>query len=399
MVPQAAMIRVPDGQSVSLADRQYLRRPSPTDPWVPAIEMTLGDPPEVSDLEAAVRKALRAAPRFGSTMVGGGRRLRWEPGDRPGAVDAAGDEGEDEWRSRVIDRMFGADDFPLRVSAMGSLILVAWRHAVSDAAGGVGFCSLLCRALHGETIPEPELDAHRRTTRRVWQAAATPSAIGAFASKVRSFGAEPHAELEAVRPVGPESVARIARVSPPSPRPRVGFTGRVVAASVAACRELMPDGSPVTVLLPVNLRPDEKWFPAGNFVGNVEIAFGSAPDPSSATAEVERSRGPERYSAWWASAVREALPAGLGRRGESETGRLERSVVVNNLGRVDAGLFPGCESVVFHGPTAVDFPSISLVGLDDEVSLCVRVRVHQGGGDVASEILDRVVNDLSARAD
>lgn len=399
MVPQAAMIGIPDGQSVSLADRQYLRRPAPTDPWVPAIEMTLGTPPVVSDLEAAVKRALRNAPRFGSIPVVRGRRLLWQPGDGAWRVDIAGDKGEDEWRFRVIDRMFGAEDFPLRVSVKGSLILVAWRHAVSDAAGGVGFCSLVARALQGEPIPEPEPEAHRRTTRRIWQAAAKPSALRAFARKAGSFGAGPHAELESVMSVGPESVARIARVPPLPPRPGVGFTGRVVAASVAACREVMSGTSPVKILVPVNLRPGERWFPAGNFVGNIELAFGSVPDSSSATAEVERSRGPERYSAWWASAVREALPAGLGRRSESESGRLERSVVVNNLGRVDAKLFPGCESVVFHGPTAVDFPSISLVGRDGDVSLCVRVRVHQGGGEVASQLLDLVVNDLSARAD
>ncbi|MCC7076349.1 MAG: hypothetical protein IT198_04410 [Acidimicrobiia bacterium] len=377
----------------TFADRQYLRRPGPLDPWVPALELSLSEETTVEDLRAALAHALEAEPRFAAIPVGRGRHVRWKATGVAPEISTGSVASEDEWRAAVVDTPFGPQDPALRVAMRDRRILLAWRHAVSDAAGGIGLCSLITRALRGEALRVADGDGMRRVVgRSIWKEAVGPASLMAFTRKVRAFGAAPHTELPTTRPLAASSTSRIAHFEAGAGAGT--FTGRVVAAVVAECAALMPGDAPVTLLLPVNLRPRERWFPVGNFVGNVELSYATPPDVDVASADVHHSRGPERYSAWLASAVREALPAGVGHRGEGSGGRLGRSAAVNNLGRVDSALLPGCDSVAFHGPTAVDLPSISLVSLGTETALCVRVRDHQGGGDVAGALLERLVSRL-----
>ena len=360
---------------------------------MPALEFDCGAVPTTDALRDALATALAAHPRFASTFDRGW----WVPTCGPEDVPVTVGDDLDTVRRAVADVWFPPPaPVSLRLGVADSTLVVAWRHAVSDAAGGVGFASTLLRALagaRGDAVPSV---TSRSTTRAVWRDALAPSAAAAFVRKARHFGTGTHAEFPRTAPVAAESATVRWEMSEPLRRDvahaarRAGgsFIAALVRAAAHAVVACTDADAPVTMLVPVNLRPHgaDRWTPAANLVGNVECAFGAPPTIADAAAQVAAADGPDRYAAWWAAFARDVLPARIARRGEDPDGRLGRTVVVNNLGAVTADRLPGVHGGAFLGPNAVDFPSIAVFSVDRTTTCTVRVREHQGGRDIAEAL-------------
>ncbi len=428
------------GGRLNSSDLLYLRGAHRLDPWVPAIGVEMQDTVSDDALRTALGKALDAHPRFAARIHG----RHWLPEataqdvpilravsqDLPVAGTSTDLERNDRFEQQVIDESFAHDcASPIRIGVDEKRLTVAWRHAVSDATGGVAFVSSLLAALCADGCDDTRAATRIGTERRgMWASAARPAVVAEVARRIREQRASVTFPLVAAP--GSESCTRVwtldseeaAAFAAVRKSAGIGFSAMLVFAAAATCFDLLcsdiRDRNRIGVGIPVNLRPhaapqrraaegstpgstpESNWLPIGNFVGNASVMFDRMPTHAELATRLHTAIGAPAYASLWAGAARSLFPEWLvSRRARpDDPGSLGMSttIFVNNLGVADAPEFPGARRAWFGAPTAVDGPSVSAFSIGRTTSIAVRVREHQGGGALAAGLMEQIKSRLLA---
>lgn len=303
----------------------------------------------------------------------------------------------------VDDAFDPGRDAPVRVVTCGRRLLLAGMHGATDTPGLVGFSADVLASLAGRPLPvHSTRPVHPLRESAAWR----PEVLRA----VRALRSTPPRHVTPFPASGPavaESAAAVWSLTASETRAVLGVVGEAGPAAVVAevilarCLRGTTPGRWATLFVPVNLRsPTDRWRPVGNHIGHLLIHHDTVVSAAELAGEIRAARGPGRYAAPW-----ERFIGDLRRR----ITRVERvladapvtdepviSANVNNLGRLDQDLLPDVEEFVFAGSNSPLYPVVTIQSVAERMTICARVRLHQGGQEVADELIGLIRSRLTS---
>jgi len=389
------------------ADLLYAYSPDELDPWVAGLELDLERDVGEANVRRALEEALTLHPRCGAYLKGKQWRRR-QPSDAYAMLPLGDDEDWDDLRPALLDTWFDPEGDPgLRVAYEDGHLFLAWAHGVTDVAGAVGFVSSLMHALAGNAVFSPAQGATATDLQKSLRTQMLrPSVLWEFARRVRGSSAKaagfPWPLTSAVAAASDAAVwvldnAEFAKILARAAQENGSFTGALTAALAGMCVDRCAPGETATVYIPLNLRPSHaQWWPLGNWVGSVEILCEGPVTIAQVQARLTRAlEGHNRYAPLLTNLVRSKLPRRARtqlatRRSPDLSTPPARTICLNNLGKVPKEMLPEVERAVFHAPTGVKSPTLSVLSVGDVTTFNMRVRRHQGGLALARELMEEL---------
>lgn len=361
------------------------------------LELLIRDMPASHEIDAAVAAASARWPRMRSRVQG----HRWVPGP-PARARAV--EDPQALRTVMVDTAFDpAVDAPVRVVTCGHRLLLVGMHGATDTPGLVGFSADVLASLAGRPLPvDSTRPVHPLRERAAWR----PEVLRAVCA-LRSTPPRHVTPFPASGPAVAESAAAVWSLTAGETRSVLDAVGETGPAAVVAevilarCLRGAPPGRWATLFVPVNLRPPtDRWRPVGNHIGHLLIHHDTAVSAAELADEIRAARGPARYAAPWERFIGDLRRTITGReRALPDAPGTDEPVIsanVNNLGRLDQDLLPGVEELVFAGSNSPLYPVVTIQSVAERMTICARVRLHQGGQDVADELIGSIRARLAA---
>ncbi len=297
--------------AVNVLDEVWLDRRAPV-PWTVHAELDLPWTVDEDGLRAAARRVLAQHPllsarldRVTGTWIVGGH----EP-EPTVLVDDVAASALPPWRSDALSQGFTLESttaarFHLVPGDGRSRVLIVTDHAVVDGIAIQHLTSTLLKALADPTAPPEPVDETWRAAHALTHVPPPPERVDAVVTRLRALARSMPVRLvpsttrtdegygAAYRALPTETVQALTRLSPVAPANDV-VVAAVALATIAHNRRRRSPTLPMTIGVPVNLRPHRSW---DRGVGNTAVSWPvriDTEDPAAVLDAVSQQRRPLR---------------------------------------------------------------------------------------------------------